>query len=534
MGLVLTHTDEPCFKEYEENLGKDLAIYMDKNLLDKRLRLIRQKEITAAYNLKSYMSVKSGYSFSLGKDNIVNFLLNVEKINPFHITDKKTAKYSLNKDKLLLPMLSRGVGKEFLYWYFPYIRYKTMRENMNSMRKRMKDVEDGLLKITYMLEGPAATGRYYTKSDNVQAIPLEFLDCLTVEKDWYLVWGDFAQIDFRVAYNTILKGCNEEHDQVFFSYKDKYEALSRIIHKLTDTEFNYNVFKKDRNKYKVATLARFYGSNINQLYPKVLDREFLDSLEIYFKTNKKYQEFTSNLSTLCKLNVDICMRDYFNVERVISRSEHSFRKKNMGLNFPIQATSNSIIMHTVNSILREFESRGVRDKIEVYLVRHDEPLFKVHKDALKHLDVIKNHSYVYVDDWDVLTMEGFVGKRYLKPDPNIMKEFNSISVRSVEPPGTHYNYLPLKKTCVYALELIDGVYYVMREDTKEYFKFNTSNDLLELLGDDGGVGVEHIFCNSKFPYRLITRGKDTFIFTDKKSAVKGVLKSKVKAERKVV
>lgn len=287
------------------------------------------------------------------------------------------------------------------------------------MAKRVRErfVETDINNI-YSLEYDwvkAMTGRYYTRNDNIQNIPKLYLPCMrSISDDYLLVWGDLDQIDLRVAYYAILSE-SEEDDVIFKSCDDKYEAVARIIDKKLGRDFNLELFKDNRKKYKTGILARCYGQSLSSLTREVGDADFARMLDNYYKSNKRYMQMYQNADMMCRSYDTIEVYTYFgNCCPVdLTNESTSEGKLKSVLNCPIQSTSNDVIMHMVNKTVREFRDMGVdEDKFRVYMIRHDEPIFMIHKSVLDYLPIIRKNTVMQIDNWGPITMSLDIGTYY--------------------------------------------------------------------------------------------------------------------------
>lgn len=138
-------------------------------------------------------------------------------------------------------------------------------------------------------------------------------------------------------------------------------------------------------------------------------------LDKYFKTNNRYQSWYNSVINIITTQDKGEVYTYFgNVCRfTLTDLTTGEQKADRLLNAPVQSTSNDIVMHMVNKTVRDFRNLGIGpDKFRVYMVRHDEPIFMMHRSCLKYLNVIKRNTVIQVDDWGPITMSLEVGKYY--------------------------------------------------------------------------------------------------------------------------
>lgn len=76
------------------------------------------------------------------------------------------------------------------------------------------------------------------------------------------------------------------------------------------------------------------------------------------------------------------VKSYFGHEEIINVDSYDRNPLFKALNTPIQAGTSEVVILTVNKILDMFYELGyTEDDVSVYMVRHDEPVFKVKETA---------------------------------------------------------------------------------------------------------------------------------------------------------
>lgn len=431
--LNLTHRDKPDTLEYFGNVSCDRRVFFDKR---KVLNIVKFEEglaltcrdlsitaLTCGLEIGGlYIGDISKYGGSKeSRELILEYLLKEAGPKREYMLSQKgryasESGYSLDKNNVLIPMRDAGIANEFLDSFIDYREHnKAAKDMIKKVAERFEDTEvPGISSLSYYWSR-ALTGRLYTNNDNVQNIAKLYLPALTgPNDDYYLVWGDFDQIDLRVAYYTVISE-SEEDDKLFAQYDDKYEAIARIIDRKLGREFNLENFKDNRKKYKTGILARCYGQSLQRLVRTVGDKDFARMLDNYFKSNKRYSKWYDTVCALVDCYDSLSVYTYFGNECFVTLDDCSTsdQKVDRILNCPIQGTSNDIIMHMVNKTVSAFRSAGFgEDKFRVYMIRHDEPIFMIHKDALPYLHLIRDNTIIQVDDWGPLTMSLEIGKYY--------------------------------------------------------------------------------------------------------------------------
>lgn len=274
------------------------------------------------------------------------------------------------------------------------------------------------------------TGRYYTQQDNIQGYPHEVLPSICAPEDYVLVWSDFDQIDFRVLCNLIMLKGDPKFKEIFSAYDDKYEAMARLVSYSRGEEFDYDKFKDNRKAIKRAVLSRSYGAGSETMLSYGF-KSFEDALALdnFFKNHKEYKKFHDSIENLIETEPVLVIDNYFGERMSLlvtqEDKEYKGRKKRLldqALNFPIQSTTNGIVMNWVNHIVKSFRDLGFDEEMfRVYMIRHDEGVFLMHKSCMQYSWIFANASEIALDDWDVLSLKPSFGYYYQEADPELTK-----------------------------------------------------------------------------------------------------------------
>ena len=117
------------------------------------------------------------------------------------------------------------------------------------------------------------------------------------------------------------------------------------------------------------------------------------------------------------------VKSYFGHEEIINVDSYDRNPLFKALNTPIQAGTSEVVILTVNKILDMFYELGyTEDDVSVYMVRHDEPVFKVKETAKKDLWVFKQATDIIVDNWVPLRIDFSPGYYYREVDEDLQKE----------------------------------------------------------------------------------------------------------------
>lgn len=379
---------------------------------------------------KDIMVHNSGINcVSLSSSVIHNYLVTYEKCPAHYFNNRKTKGISLDKARCLIPAYENGYAKEFLANYIEYSSQKARCSKIAKMIKMFSGTNQVLDRNGNKLNeipfhvNQQVNLRYNYKDYDVIAIPKAYNDCIGVEDGYFLAWGDFAQSDFRIAYNLLLR--NKENAEIMDAYEDKYEALARLIDLANGLEFDAEVFQHDRAKYKKHTLATIYGTRGSVIND---DNRFISHLVQYLEKCDKYREYERRINDRIKLGIPLLVNSYFgHVESIAIDNNHLATTVNHALNYPIQSCTSEMVILTVNAILDKFYDMGYdEDDISVYYVRHDEPVFKVRESLINDLWVLNDASTILVDNWTPLQLAFHFGYRYKVPDTKLETKISEV------------------------------------------------------------------------------------------------------------
>ena len=417
--LKFNQTDYPDVDKYEERIRYNGYIAFDR----KRMSQINSYETvnycTYASLAGDIMTHRSGwrYNNASSKDAVLNYLMDYEACPERYFNKRGTEGYSLDSKKVLQKLRDNGYAEEFLDLY---MIYKSKKIKCGKVKNIIQDFQqpcgvncDGveLSKITYSVT-QQRNMRYNYSNCDVIAIPKEYNDCITVEDGYFLAWGDFAQSDFRIAYNLFIR--SPENDAIMMQYEDRYEGLARIVAKAEGKRFDLEQFKKDRPLYKQLTLATIYGTR-SSVVPA--EAAFITKFYEFLQKCPKYVEYERRLNERADLKIPILVQSYFGHTEscpILYKKEDTVHN---ALNAPVQSCTSEIVILTVNKLLDMFYEKGYTpDDISVYYVRHDEPIFKIKETALKDVWILNQAAQILVDNWTPLAMDFNFGYYYKVAD----------------------------------------------------------------------------------------------------------------------
>lgn len=442
--------------EYEKRIRRNGKIYFDKDVVEKYHRKIAcSKGALYEMYLDTMIQRSAGrYQFD-NKENIIPYLQKCERCPGHYFANRKTQSESLDKKRVLEPLYQNGYATEFLTYYMEYRSMKSRESTANSLLNSVKGLptiknQDGvaLTPLTYNVTPQFNLRFNYSQHDIIAQIPKEISNSISVEDGYALVWGDFAQSDFRIAYNLFLR--SEMNDAIMSKYDDKYEGLARIVANNLGRTFDKEEFLQKRKLYKRLTLATMYGTRGSVVKE---DDEFIKMFASFLGTCPRYVEYKKRLEAGHKLGLPILIHGYFGYEETCPVEYRETDTVNRALNAPIQTGTSEVIILTVNEILDRFYDLGyTEDDISIYLVRHDEPVFKVRKELLKDAWIFEDFNKIFVDDWMPLQLSFEVGYYYGVPDEELTSVYkqsiakNKAKISSLEEiPSDGYRYYPTPK-----------------------------------------------------------------------------------------
>jgi hypothetical protein len=442
-------------EKYAERINRNQYILYDKDAMGMYQRELSSKSSAMLSMFTDLMIQKShGRLRITTKDCIIKYLIDYEFCPYHYFTSRKTQSLSLDMKKVLGPLMQNGYATEFLAYYTGYKSLKSRSERAASLIKNTPAPEIAdrngkmLAKLGYTARQQVNLRFNYSNHDVIAQIPKEISKCIGVEDGYFLAWGDFAQSDFRIAYNLFLR--SKENDEIMNKYDDKYEALARIISNKLGEKFDKEKFLEQRQVYKKNTLAVMYGTR-NSVIEE--DKGFISMFSNFLSMCPRYVEYYNRLNDAHDLGLPVALTSYFGYEESSPIQYKKTDTVNRALNAPIQTGTSEMIIRTVNEILDRFYRLGyTEDDISIYLVRHDEPVFKISKRVLKDIWILEDFSTIFVDDWSPLAMSFELGYNYGIADEELMTKFkdsvrqNKSKIGVVEPePFSDSVYYPTKK-----------------------------------------------------------------------------------------
>lgn len=457
--IKFTQNDVVDIELYEQRLRRDLRAYVDTDILKESVQKISIQMDSLEELATTIMSVdSSGYYNSLNRENIFYFLTE-HMFVPEHML-ARNGKMSVTKDRLN-KILNKGKATEFLSTYLQYKDIYDLVVRIRSLYTKWTSSEGDVdnagkpIDVVKMQVNQQQNLRYNYTEYNIVGVPKEYSSAITCPKGKMLIWGDFAQADFRIGYNLLVRG--PENQRIMDKSEDKYEGLARIIADANNEPFDEVKFKEERKIFKTNTLGTMYGKRSAD-NPE--EKEFVRKFSNYLETKcPKYMEYCKRIDDRIHLGLPINIESYFGNMMSIPLATSDYYAEGKGprekaLNTPFQTGTSEIIILTVNRILDMFYERGyTEDQIGVYFVRHDEPIFIADIEVMKDSWIFKECSDILVDDWTPLKADFYFGYNYTIADNILMSNYKTciemnndkISVEIPSKPNNE-NFFPVKAT----------------------------------------------------------------------------------------
>lgn len=445
----------PDISLYEKRLNVDGYIIIDTDKI-RSIRDFIECNISTLYELTlRIMSANSGNKYSsLDKQTMYDYLVYHEGVPEYRIGKTPNGDISMDMNKYLKPLLEDGFAEEFLSTYvkMKYLSKVTsdVTSILQSSYEKIDPSKPNLKKCRFHV-GQKDNLRFFYRDNNIIGISELYSEVICPPPGYVLVTGDFAQSDFRIAYNLFLR--DEENAKIMDNIEDKYEGMARIQDKAFGTEFNLEDFKKDRKLFKVTILGPIYGKVYSN---SMKSKKYVDRMNSFLEHCPNYQKFKSDIANRIDLGLPLVIESYFGNSKAIPILNGSRGRKdaiNNALNSPIQTGTSEIMILMVNHLLDTYYSMGyTEDDIRLYYTRHDEPIFIMKEELMKDSWVFKNHSRIIVDSWTPLDIEFSFQRNYKVPNEELQKQYelsienNKDKIDIIEQDKVFTEYKPIKST----------------------------------------------------------------------------------------
>ena len=406
--------------QYGMELEGDQYLTFDYRIIQQAYDEMKCKEKVCSRLALQTMIYRTGGKLRLLNQVSIHMYLTAFEGCPEHYFEVRGRKgISLDAKKVLSKLVANNYAPEFLEYYMAYKSYASRASKLASVLNCREVVcqdnfGNDLCKLPYNVNVQQNLRFNYKDCDVISQIPKDFTYAYAAPKGYCLAWGDFAQSDWRIAYNLFIR--NKENDSIMNKYDDKYEALARLIARNGGYTFNLDDFKRMRPIYKVNTLATVYGTR-GSVIPE--DNQFIRMFSKFLLSCPKYAGYIDRIKDKARLGLGITVKSYFGYEQLIP-SGYEAAITDKCLNTPVQTCTSEIMILTVNKIIRMFRERGYdRDVVRIFMSRHDEPVFLIRTDALKDAWIFKEFESIYVDDWTPLKLDFNYGYSYKRKDEGL-------------------------------------------------------------------------------------------------------------------
>jgi len=472
---------------YEKAISSKCFIYVDRDMLLQGACEYKSRQASTEKVILNYMNYSSGFQpLGLNRNDIYNFLVDYEHCPSHYFKVRGKQGFSLDRGKVLDKLYANNYAHEFLEMYNDMQSAKSISSKLKSVAESCHSplqLSDGseIYKLSFEVSQQVNLRYNYKSCDIISQIPRDFVNSITVPEGYVLVWGDFAQSDFRVAYNCFMR--SEESDRLMRRYDDKYEALYRMIYEKNGLKFDEAKFKENRAMYKQLVLATVYGTRSSTVKEENEAIKLITAFLMTCPNYVKYYKFLQETS-----NIPLKLRSYFGYEQLRLPKYSASETVNDRLNAPVQTGTSELIINLVTSILKEARSRGLSEEdFGLYLTRHDEPIFYLKESCMDSIGWLHNFEDIVVDDWVLYPHVDFCfGRRYKNIDTKLMLQFSSsqFQVDVLRPSESKMTYTPVC-AAVYSLGLrrLDGTViatlYDGVNDRASHFAFPESTPVFE-------------------------------------------------------
>lgn len=478
---------------YERRLKRTGYIVIDSVRL-RQLRDYNNNIQTTLYGLLGdVISANSGNKYpSISKNNIYHYLTEMEGVPYRRIGTTPSGDISLDVNSYLKPLYEDGYAEEFLKLYIEAVGVKAKNNIIAGILTRSYEpIDDNSehkhLKKCRFNVNQKDNLRYFYKDNAIVSISEIYNEAIVAPPGYVLVTGDFAQADFRIAYNLLLR--DETNAEIMDNIEDKYEGIARVLAKTFDEPFDLDKFKATRKLFKANILGPMYGKcNANSKKSQA----FIHKMNAFLDLCPRYQAFKQSLLNRIEMGLPLVIDSYFGYSTTIPVGIGKKGEKdtlNKALNTPIQTGTSELMILIVNSILDKFYALDYTEEdVDIYYTRHDEPLFILKEHAMKDAWVFKNASRIIIDSWTPLDIEFTFHKRYGVDcseyndmyKRSIIQNNNKIEVIEPDKEFTPYSAIKQTQKLAFHIEKVDTksvlAIYDATAKRVQYRLYNTTNE----------------------------------------------------------
>lgn len=498
--------------EYMSVLKASQTLFVDDERLQRASMECEYRARDLEYLCLAELRKECGGRYStLTKNNLIEYLEELGVDFDKRFRTKKGGEPSLDLKRVVTPLIEQGVAASVLTIYKEwrsYLSYASFLRKMIERHPRFHTTSTGkvILEFSTHLEEQENLRVYYSDLAFV-SVPKPFSSIITGPKDGYhLAWCDYPQADWRFAYNLFIK--DETNAAIMSECTDAYEALARMVE---GEAFNPEEFKANRKAYKVDCLSVFYNSSNNRTIPKAM-RE-------YFRSRERYARYLYDLTVLYRFKLPVPITSYFGFEQLLPEAPYESAFVSKGLNTPIQTFTSHVVNETVLGLLERFWELGyTQDDINIYYVRHDEPIFLFRDTILKDAWIFKDCSEIHIDGFSPIHLDFHFGDYYQEEDERLSRHVTEMMNASDDrlhtyPAGERksYNPIPTVESVYCAIYKVDEncpgyQYRFYNQRTGEQYRYDS--DLEDIEEGLASVIRKHLVHAVGNPRYLLVQNND--------------------------
>lgn len=429
-------------EEYMDLLARRGEIYIDNARLDRAMH--EAGYISDDYKALALLELRiesGGRYVSVSPDSIIDYLIESGVDMDNRYGNRRTKTYSLDMKRVVDKLLRDGIAVPILSAYKKHRSYKSYYGTLSSLSlsKRVHHTtSDGRYILCYPTTLKQQENlRVYYRDIAVVNIPKTFSNIITgPDEAYHLAWCDYPQADWRFAYNLFIK--DDNNFKVMQECEDAYEGLARMVE---GDAFSHEAFASSRKEYKVYCLSVFYNSSDKDPIPQ--------AIRAFFRTCPRYSKMLYDLDILYRFKLPVPCTSYFGYTQLLPEASYPDAFISKGMNTPIQTFTSHVVCETVMGLLKKFWDLGyTKEDIDVYYVRHDEPIFLFRDTILKDAWIFRDCSYVHIDGFSPIKLDFHFGDYYQEEDPILTSQ---VAMRMDEHPercvsypvGTMNEYWPI-------------------------------------------------------------------------------------------
>lgn len=505
--LNLYSTDNLDVQRYYQLLCEKGFIYVDLEQVRDDVTFLESRVSSLAMVTIKHMQITQRKStFVLSDDSVYDYLVDGCDVSHSALRAKNVRGWSVDNTKLSR-LADRKKVADFLDLYQAYQSSKTKKGFLAGIMTRAMDSEefgrDGvrLGKVPFIVE-PRQNLRFYYKKESIIQIPKSMSSCVTVPREYFLAWGDFASADMIAALNCYLIDTERDREIAAMHGRDGYAIFAHLISEFYEEEFDKEEFLKNRAAYKLYALKTIYGNTYGATEEEA---QFIKRAIPYLQSKSRYTRYMQNITNAYEIGLPIEIESYFGTKQILDRTPENSSLTEVldkALNTPIQTHTSERVIWLVLSIVDAFLEQGYRygDDFWVYFIRHDEPLFIFRNEMQKDMWILADKGEIVVDDGITQFVDWIYGFNYTVPNADLQESIEKVykenkhRMHPAVPKHRVEEYLPVRDmlaTGVYMRSLGDDLVvtiYVENDNTVAYKKYagmaNASqSEKLDILQD---------------------------------------------------